>query len=344
MSGESSSAAAWSGLLEPARLPADWPRRADDPRLGEVIEFWKGDAAALKPGRAVIVGFPQDEGVRRNGGRAGAAEAPRDIRSHLWRLVPCDGSTGTDLSARPPLDIGDVLAKGTLEDSQDALATVIAELLTRKAVPVILGGGHETAYGHYLGYVGAKKPVGIINLDAHLDVRPLIDGKGHSGSPFRQALEHPQQPLPGNMYVCIGVQPQSISQAHLQYVSQRGGTVAWCASVQSAFATERLLARHIARMQKARRQVYVSIDADVVRQADMPGVSAPNPSGLPGHDLMAAARHAGGQPAVSSFDVVEINPRLDHDGQSTRWAALVVWHFLMGLAERKAGKPTGKRS
>ena len=34
------------------------------------------------------------------------------------------------------------------------------------------------------------------------------------------------------------------------------------------------------------------------------------------------------------FDLVEVNPRLDRDGQSARWAALAVWHFLSGLDER----------
>ena len=91
----------------------------------------------------------------------------------------------------------------------------------------MLGGGHETAYGIYLGYVAAGLPVGIVNIDAHLDVRPLIDGKGHSGSPFRQAMEHPTQPLPGNRYVCLGAQPHAVSRDHWAYVHERGGLVRW---------------------------------------------------------------------------------------------------------------------
>jgi len=86
----------------------------------------------------------------------------------------------------------------------------------------VLGGGHETAYGHFLGYVGAKKKVGTLNIDAHLDVRPCSDGLGHSGSPFRQALEHPTQPLAGDHYVCLGAQPHSVSHAHWKYVLERG--------------------------------------------------------------------------------------------------------------------------
>jgi formiminoglutamase len=86
--------------------------------------------------------------------------------------------------------------------------------------------------------------------------------------------------------------------------------------------------------------VYVTLDADAVRAADVPGVSAPNPVGLEGAEVAAWARLAGQSPAVASFDVVEINPRHDRDGQSARWAALVVWNFLVGLA-RRTTNPVG---
>src|SRR5262245_36867287 len=191
MSGASSSAAGWSSRLEPARRVEDVFRRPDDPRLGEIIEVWKGDPAVITPGRAVLIGFPQDEGVRRNHGRPGAAEAPHEIRQRLFRLTPHDGYTNTDLTANPPLDLGDVRIQGTLEETQQALGEVVAAVLGRGAVPIVLGGGHETAFGHYLGYAALQRQVGVINIDAHLDVRPCAEGRGTSGTPFRQAMEHP---------------------------------------------------------------------------------------------------------------------------------------------------------
>src|SRR5262245_23827612 len=207
MSGVSSSEAEWLTRLDPIKPPADLVHRPDDPRLGEVVEHWQGDLRALQPGRPVIVGFPQDEGVRRNYGRPGAALAPQEIRRYLYRLTPWDGMHGTDLTINPPLDVGDIHIDGALEDSQHSLAIVIGHLLEAGTIPIILGGGHETAYGHFLGYRMAQKSPGIINLDAHLDVRPLIQGRAHSGSPFRQALEYAPNPLPGHHYVCLGAQP-----------------------------------------------------------------------------------------------------------------------------------------
>jgi formiminoglutamase len=336
MSGESSSVAEWFMLLDPAGPPADLVRRPDDPRLGEIIEFWDGDLAALRPGRGVIVGFPQDEGVRRNFGRPGAAEAPLAIRSYLWRLVSTawDSTTPTDLGTAPPLDIGNIRITGSLEDSQEALGRVVGTLLRLGTVPIVLGGGHEAAYGHYLGYVNAGRKVGIINLDAHLDLRPPIDGRGHSGSPFRQAMEYPPQPLAGKHYACLGIQPQAVSFAHLRYAQERGCLVHTAGELQTVAAQERLLARKLERFRKEGCSVYLSIDADVVHERDVPGVSAPNPLGVPGYQIVGAASLAGTMPWVSSVDLVEINPRYDRDNQSARWAALVIWNFLIGLGSR----------
>jgi formiminoglutamase len=332
MSGGSSNAGAWSSLLDPAAPPRHLAPRAEDPRLVECVEFWSGDAGALRPGRPALLGFPQDEGVRRAQGRTGSALAPREIRQWLYRLTPWDGLSGADLGALRVLDLGDVHIEGDLEETQWALGEVVGALLKAEVVPVVLGGGHETAFGHYLGYANARRPAGVINLDAHLDVRPALAGEGHSGSPFRQMMHHQAQPLPGDCYACLGAQPQSVSRDHVEYVRKRGGTVRWAASVRGNLVEsffregDRLASKGVA--------VYLSLDADVVRSADVPGISAPNPLGLPGEEVAACVRGAGASPFVSSFDLVEINPHLDRDGQSARWAALAIWHFLAGLATR----------
>jgi formiminoglutamase len=193
--------------------------------LGEVIEFWNGDPAALKPGRAVLIGFPQDEGVRRAGGRVGAGEAPREIRRFLYRLTPWEATTDVDLASEPPLDAGNVVVEGTMQYSEEVLGRIVAELLKADAVPIVLGGGHETAFGHFLGNAKANRPVGVINIDAHLDLRPMNNGLGHSGSPFRQAMEHSPFRLLGANYVCIGAQPHGVSREHLHYAQRHCCTI-----------------------------------------------------------------------------------------------------------------------
>ena len=143
MSGGSSSAAGWCSRLEPVAPPATY-QRADDPRLETVVEFWRGDPAALQPGRAVIVGFPQDEGVRRNQGRPGAALAPGAIRHWLYRLAPWDATDGADLSRVGLLDVGD---GGSLASDPVAIITSFRArtLLSARTSPVRLKTTAESA-------------------------------------------------------------------------------------------------------------------------------------------------------------------------------------------------------
>src|SRR5207253_7888932 len=128
-------------------------------------------------------------------------------------------------------------------------------------------------------------------------------------------------------YVCLGAQPSSVSRDHADYARRGGGVIVWADALREGLSDA--FPREVGRLAAAGCQVYVTMDADAVRAADVPGVSAPNPSGLPGQALIDCARLAGSLPSVSSLDVVEINPRFDRDDQSTRWAALVVWSFLI---------------
>jgi formiminoglutamase len=322
----------WFTRLAPAPL-FDLESRADDPRLGGVIERWTGREGDLRPGRPVLVGFPQDEGVRRNHGRIGAAAAPDHIRHWLHRLTPSDAEHDADLARLAPLDLGNLVVSADLEASQALLGQVIAALLRAGAIPIVLGGGHETAFGHYLGYAEAGVPVGIINIDAHLDVRPLLDGLGHSGSPFRQAFEH-SVPLPPGRYACLGVQPFSTGREHLDYCRERQATVRWRSEVEGRL--EDFFQRCLAKLDREGCKTYLTIDADAVLAADVPGVSAPNPLGLSAREVVLCAYAAGAAPQVSSLDVVEINPSFDPAGHSARWAALMIWHFLAGLALRRS--------
>lgn len=173
----------------------------------------------------------------------------------------------------------------------------------------------------------------MINLDAHLDVRPCLDGLGHSGSPFRQALEHPEHPLPGAHYVCLGAQPHAVSRDHFEYVQKRGGVVRWCDEVWGQLVS--VFSEECERLGTFGCPIHVSLDSDVVGVSEMPGVSASNSAGLCGLELLRTLDQAGQNSRVASLDVVEVNPRLDVDGRSARWAALAIWHFLHGLSVRK---------
>lgn len=300
-------------------LPAAAP---DDPRVGHLL------GAQLAPGeppRAVIAGFPVDEGVRRNGGRPGAAAAPAAVRRLLYRLAPDALAPGPFAALLgKTFDAGDLVPGGDLARDQARLGEAVAGWLRSGAFVLVLGGGHETALGHFLAYAALARPVEILNLDAHADVRPTRDGLGHSGSPFREALDHPSRAC--RRYTVAGLQPQSVARAHLDLVLSRGGAAVFAAQLTA----ERLRALFTA----LRAPALVSLDLDAVDQAFAPGVSAPAARGLSPERWLEAAFLAGRTPAVTSADLAELCPAHDRDDQAARLAALTAWELLRGLAAR----------
>ena len=302
-------------------LPVTAP---EDPRVGHLLGK---DAAAAK---VVIVGFPTDVGVRRNGGRPGAAGAPAEIRRYLYRMTP-DARVPAMAALLPStVDVGDVVTGEDLEGDQEKLGEVVAQVLARGAFPIVLGGGHETAYGHFLGYVRAGKPVTLLNWDAHADVRPVRPEGGHSGSPFRQALLHPSRLARG--YAVAGLLPHSVAADHLSFIAEHQGRFLFRDALDPAAI--RAAYRGLPGAGGGPVVTMASFDIDAVDQSHAPGVSAPATGGMsPAHWLMAA-HEAGRNLAVASADVVETNPAIDRDGQTARLAALTVWWILRGIAER----------
>lgn len=341
MSGASSNPGAWWSGLEPAAAGLVRGRGdPEDPRLGDVVLRWAGGAPELRRDQPVLIGFPCDEGVRRNGGRPGAALAPAVIREALYRLTAWDGATGVDLAGSGALDLGNVRVEGGLEVAQGRLGDVVACVLRSGAVPVILGGGHETAFGHYLGYVGVGLDPAVVNLDGHLDVRPYPAG-GHSGSPFRQAMEHRERPLKPGRYAVIGARCESVAKAHAEYVASHRGRIYWLPRIVTTDRAIQITAAELGRGWMEAGSVLLTVDADAFRQADVPGVSAPCPVGLNGDVWPEVALRAGSLPGVRSLELVEVNPAFDRDGQTARWAAVGVRQFLVGLMKRGSGDPEG---
>ena len=297
----------------------------DDLRLGHLIQV--GEENIDGNTKIAIIGFSSEEGVKRNGGRPGAAMGPNAIRHELFKLTPSPllFSNFTDL-LNHTVDIGNLKITAEVEQDQENLGMLISSFLEKKILPIILGGGHETAYGHFLGYVNIQKPCYIINWDAHSDVRELKNSQAHSGSPFRQAIEHESNCCLS--YTVAGLQPHSVAKAHLDYIKEHNGYYTMYQDLDES-EIDRLFSAY-----SDDQSIMTTFDMDAVDQAFAPGVSAPVVNGLFPHLWLYAAKAAGKNKNVTSFDISEVNPQYDHDNQTARLAALTIWHFISGLAER----------
>lgn len=294
----------------------------NDPRIGH----WLQSEATGRDLKIAIVGFPSDEGVNRNGGRTGASDAPKEIRRQLYKMTPdAENPEPFQNLLAQCTDLGDLRITGNVEEDQEALGKLIGDYLQQDVIPVILGGGHETAFAHFLGYAETKLSTSIFNLDAHTDVRPLKKGKAHSGSPFRQALEH--ESGCAEKYLVAGLQPHAVAKSHLKFIDEHKGSYLF-RDETNITSISGLFHQHDS------DRLMVTFDMDAVDQSQAPGVSAPCANGLPADLWLTAAYLAGRNEQVTSFDLSEVNPFHDHDNQTTKLAALTIWHFLLGLSER----------
>ena len=284
-------------------------------------------------GEIVLLGFPYDKGVAINGGRVGAAKGPELFRFWLKRYGTLyNPERNIDLSLLSITDAGDIPSNLSHENAHTALADKTREILRSGGIPFVVGGGNDQSYSnakallsHYTG-----QTVGVINVDAHLDVRPLKEGQAHSGSPFRQLLEDPR--FRGENFIEFACQGSQCSREHADYVKSKGAHILWLDKVQEHGSATAKFRETLGRMAWRCPSVFVSFDLDSVSSAQ--GVSCPSAIGLGASDALAIAEIAGRHPAVSLFDLSEYNPLIESE-QTGRLAAALFYFFCLGFVSRK---------
>lgn len=265
----------------------------------------------------VIVGCPQDEGVRRNNGRRGAAEAPQGIRTNLYRLQTSRHS-GIKL-----FDAGDISETDSLEEAHDALTTVVSQFLNDGKKVVVLGGGNDISYADVRALAGWEKDISAINIDAHLDLR--ITEQMTSGTPYRKLIEEGYLKA-GNFYE-FGIRPESNASFYLEDAEKLGVHL---------FRLQQLIEQGVTEsFQKIldkidQRPLFLGLDMDCIQAAEAPGVSASSPIGFSGREVMQLIRLARQKENLRLFEITEVNPKFDIDNRTVKLAAQLVYRFLFG--------------
>lgn len=257
-----------------------------------------------------MIGFASDEGVRRNKGRVGARSAPDAIRKHLAKLP-------YNINEMKTTDYGNIICEGDqLEKAQHELGEKVTELLHCHQTPIILGGGHETLYGHYLGvreFLKRDKTIGIINIDAHFDLRK--EEVPSSGTMFRQILENDA----AAGYMCLGIQSFGNTGSLFQAADYFGCHYVLEEEIQSN--TMQHTFRKMDDFAKKYDCIMMTLCMDSIISSAAPGVSAPSPFGLDPKMVRSLLNYIAAKENTISFDISEVNPELDENDKTVRLAA-----------------------
>ena len=308
-----------------------WTGRDDEPnaRLFQCMQCIDlvNDGFPSAEGMAIaLIGFACDEGVRRNSGRVGAKEGPSAIRCALANLAIYPSVS------QSIYDFGDIICDDQdLEAAQSALATLVEQCVSNGCFPLVLGGGHEVAWGHYQGLLAAKKDenVAIINFDAHFDLRPLSsNGQGSSGTPFTQAALACEQANKPFNYLCLGVQPFANTASLFTRADDMG-----CEYVlaEQFFQRTADIVKIADEFIEQHQHIYLTVCLDVFNSAYAPGVSAPQSVGLAPWHITPPFQHILSSNKVIGCDIVELAPCFDVNHQTARLAAYFVGECIKQL-------------
>ncbi len=310
--------------------PDQWVGRPSNPDKGN--QYWHQEIKIVNleeepvEGDMALLGYACDEGVRRNRGRIGAALGPGSIRERLAKHpIHFDG--------RKVIDTGDVVClRHAMESAQEMLADKVCKLLGAGVFPIVLGGGHDMAYGHFNGIQkyanGTPKRIGIINFDAHFDLRP-VEENTNSGTPFSQIFHESEGSNIDVSYFAVGIQRQANTKELFQIAESPNIDYAVNFECESSNPEFGVLKSRLDAFIEKQDWVYVTIDMDGFSSAYAPGVSAPSPLGFTPYFVFKMLRAILQSKKVVSCDIAELNPSLDRDSLTANLAAKLVDFIVM---------------
>jgi len=287
----------------------------NDVRLGETVQT---DPESYAEANVVILGCPQDEGVRRNKGRIGAAQAPDEIRRTLYKFVPPDNDT------LRLFDAGNTIIQDTLEETHAIHSQIVEQIIKDGKKIVSLGGGNDVSYPDCSGLAKAVDSVLAINVDAHFDVR--ADEIRNSGTPYRQLLE--EGFIKGENFYEVGSMPMVNSPVYRDYLLEKNAHIIGLETIQSQ-GVHQVFAKIL---ENDSETIFLGLDMDVVNVSYAPGVSAVNPLGLTAYEFCQIAAIVGADKRTRIFEITEFNPTYDIDSHTARLATAAIHTFLSHIS------------
>jgi agmatinase len=266
----------------------------------------------------VFVGVPMDVTSSYRSGYRFAPSRIRDASTNLETYLP---SAGLDVFEKLNIsDLGDLVITSTDLKVTGARITEAVKMIRGDGkIPFLLGGEHTITYFS----LKAFDDIFVIHLDAHSDLREeyLGDRLCHA-TVMRRTLDW----LPPKNLLQVG--PRSCSKEEAEFTLEKK---------IKAYSSEEFtcdpdgITKSIEEA-AGDKEVYLTIDLDVLDPAFAPGVATPEPGGLTTIEVLRLVRRLG-KLNVVACDIVELVP--PHDDGTTAFAAAKIGYELLGAFVKK---------
>ena len=295
----------------------------------------------------VLLGIPEDIGVKANYGRGGAHTAWKPALDSFLSQQSNSFLNGKDICVLGHVFVEDLMGKSELlqaknksdmaelrnlvSEIDERVAEVITKIISYKKIPIIVGGGHNNSYPIIKGCsLALHKKINVINCDPHTDFRPL-EGR-HSGNGFSYAYK--EQYMNNYSVFCMHEQYNTASvlkdftanNQHLYYSTYEDVFVR-----ENKSYTE-TLQQNINFVKKDNCGVEIDLDAIT----NVPS-SAKTSSGISPVQARQYAYQCGKQLQATYFHIAEGAPILSHikaDNKTGKLIGYLIADFIKGVSER----------
>jgi formiminoglutamase len=294
-----------------------------DPRMGDIVRREPHHYASSD---VVILGCPQDEGIRRGGGCEGAAKAPSAIRDQFYRLT-------TFNMRKRVFDLGDTMIGDSLEKTHETHAAIVQQVLRDGKRIIVLGGGGDISYpdGISMAEVFGAECWIAVNVDSQMDVR-AADQRTNL-TQFRDLLEG-KFLLPTYLYQ-VGFQTHFCSPVRHEYarvLNVHRISLELMRSRAEADVELKDLIRDNFIGHSTSLNTFFSFDMSAVRAADAPGTSETPPLGLRAGEFITLVKYAASLANTKIVEFTEVHPQKDVDDRTAKLVAIGMHRFCTGVA------------
>ncbi|KIC47848.1 agmatinase [Tateyamaria sp. ANG-S1] len=262
-----------------------------------------------------VIPVPLERTVSYGAGTAQGPEAIIEASTELERLFagsePCTKGIATQEA---------VECSGPLPEVMENIAARTESAVRAGAVPVTLGGEHALTYGAVCGIRRAvARSIGIVQIDAHADLRCAYQGERHSHASVMQLLAE-EEGIP-------------LAQFGVRALCQEEANLRKTANVFFRDAEELVVGDvHAVDLPTDFPQdIYISFDLDGLDPSILPDTGTPVPGGLGYYQALNLLRHALKGRRLIGCDVVELAPT--PGGAVSSFTAAQITYALMSLAD-----------
>ena len=241
------------------------------------------------------------------------------IRKEFYSLFPGNWQ-------KQIVDLGDIVAGESLEDTYYVLKTAITHLIKNKVVPVVIGGSQDLTYAMYRAYDLLEQMVNVVSIDSKFDF--LRENGVESESYLTKMIVDE----PNNLfnYSNIGFQTYFNAQEEIDLIEK----LYFDAYRLGEVCSNPLIAEPV-----FRDADLVSVDLLSVKSSDSGNFATFVPNGFSGKEICSLSRYAGISDKVSSFGIFNHK----NTRQESTLIAQIIWYFVEGFHFRSNEYPFGTK-